>query len=394
MQKKIDFRSQLSNVELVIVGSGLFGLTIAERASTTLGARVLLLERRSHIGGNAHTYIDPSSQIEVHKYGSHLFHTSNSRVWDYVNQFTKFNDYKHFVLTKHKNKIYSMPINLSTICAFFDKVLSPTQALELISMQVNSEKIGYPSNFEQKAISLVGRPLYEAFIMNYTHKQWQTKPSDLPAEIITRLPVRYNFNSRYFSDTYEGLPLNGYFDWFSEMTKNPKINIQLDVDYFDVRNMIPKGIPVVYTGPIDRYFNFLAGHLGWRTLDFEIETIPVEDFQGTSVMNYADLDEEYTRIHEFKHLHPERNYSSASTVIMREYSRFSEKKDEPYYPINSTADRAMLLAYRDLISKEENVIFGGRLGSYKYLDMHMAIASALQVFDNEISPRLFKNRAG
>ncbi len=359
-----------------------------------MGAKILVIERRSHIGGNAYSYRDPVTDIEIHKYGSHLFHTSNPKVWEYVNQFSSFNNYQHRVFTKHKNKIYSMPINLATISSFYNKFLSPNEARNLISDQVNSECIKFPENFEDKAISLIGRPLYEAFIMNYTQKQWQTNPRDLPSEIITRLPIHYNLNSRYFSDIWEGLPFNGYSQWFTEMILNQKIEIELGLDYFDVRDLIPKKIPVVYTGPIDRYFNYSAGKLSWRTLDFAIESVEVSDYQGTSVMNYADLDVAYTRVHEFKHLHPERTYPANSTIIMKEYSRFSGSADEPYYPINSTKDRKVLLDYRKLVSKESNTIFGGRLGSYQYLDMHMAIASALQVFENEVMPKISKNRAG
>jgi UDP-galactopyranose mutase len=393
LKLKTDFRSKLNNTDLVIVGSGLFGLTVAEQAANITGSNVLVLERRDHIGGNAYSYLESNSQIEVHKYGSHLFHTSNPRVWEYVSQFATFNNYVHRVLTTHKNKIYSMPINLSTICAFYNKVLTPNEAKDLISKEVKLEVIGNPRNFEEKAISLIGRPLYEALIKNYTYKQWQTEPFDLPMEVITRLPIRYNFNTRYFSDRWEGLPINGYPQWFSNMVANKKIQIEYNIDFFDIRDLIPKSIPIVYTGPIDRYFNFSAGHLGWRTLDFSIDLIPIEDFQGISVMNYADLDTPYTRIHEFKHLHPERTYADQSTVIMREFSRFSQRDDEPFYPINSSNDRNILKVYRELISKESNTIFGGRLGSYQYLDMHMAIASALQLFSDKILPKLIKNKS-
>jgi len=378
----------------VVVGAGLFGLTIAERVSSILGAKVLVLERREHIGGNAHSYFDTNSGIEIHKYGSHLFHTSNLKVWEYVNKFTSFNNYQHKVLALHKNKFYQMPINLSTICTFYDKNLSPTEAKELISTEVGFAGLLYPSNFEEKAISLIGRPLYEALIMNYTKKQWQTNPKDLPAEIITRLPVRYDFNSRYFSDTWEGLPLNGYSQWFENMITNPLIQVELEVDFFNIRHLIPKNTPIVYTGPVDRYFDFKAGHLGWRTLDFTLETLPIEDFQGISVMNYSDLEFPYTRIHEFKHLHPERIYKLTSTIVMKEFSRFCKEVDEPYYPINASSDRAIISAYRQMVSKEKNTVFGGRLGSYKYLDMHMAIASALQIFENEVLPKLKRNRMG
>ncbi len=394
MRKGLDFKSKLNSIELVVVGAGLFGLTIAERVSSILGAKVLVLERRGHIGGNAYSYFDTNSGIEIHKYGSHLFHTSNLHVWEYVNKFTAFNNYQHKVLALHKNQFYQMPINLSTICTFYNKNFSPTEAKELISTEIGFEGIESPSNFEEKAISLIGRPLYEALIMNYTKKQWQTNPQDLPAEIITRLPVRYNFNSRYFSDTWEGLPLNGYSQWFENMISNPLIQVELDVDYFNIRHLIPKNVPIVYTGPVDRYFDYKAGHLGWRTLDFTLETFSIDDFQGISVMNYSDLEFPYTRIHEFKHLHPERIYKTASTIIMKEFSRLCKEVDEPYYPINASGDRAIISAYRQMMSKEKNTVFGGRLGSYKYLDMHMAIASALQVFENEVLPRLKKNRMG
>jgi len=388
----MEVKAALATADLVVVGSGFFGLTVAERAAKQLGVRVVVLERRDHIGGNAYSYFEPETGIEVHKYGSHLFHTSNPRVWEYVNKFTSFNDYRHHVYTVHQNQNFSMPINLGTIASFFGTALSPEQARELINQHVALEAIETPTNFEEKALSLIGRPLYEAFIKNYTHKQWQVDPTQLPAEVISRLPVRYNFNNRYFADTWEGLPLEGYTQWLSNMAVDPRIQLFTETDFFDVRAFIPKGTPVVYTGPIDRYFNFEDGHLGWRTLDFEVETVDVPDFQGTSVMNYADLDVPFTRIHEFKHLHPERKLSTDKSVIMTEFSRKSEITDEPYYPINSPQDRSMLLKYREKMAKETNTIFGGRLGSYQYLDMHMAIASALTSFDQEVTPLIQRKR--
>lgn len=372
--------------DLVVVGSGFYGLTIAREAAERLGLRVLVLEKRSHIGGNAYSQFDPATGIEVHVYGSHLFHTSNERVWDYVNQFTSFTDYKHSVWTKHNEEIFSMPINLATINQFFRKEFSPEQAEEFIKNQTDSGAAASATNLEDRAIALIGQPLYEAFIKGYTEKQWQTNPKELPADIISRLPVRFTDDNRYFSDKYEGLPKDGYLNWIENLADHPKIEVRLNTDYFEykTRNQIP--VPVVYTGPIDRYFNYEFGELGWRTLDFESEVITVGDFQGTSVMNYADIDVPFTRIHEYRHLYPERGYQDELTYISREYSRFASVDDEPYYPINTEGDRETLSKYRDLIKGEANVWFGGRLGSYKYLDMHMAIASALTVFDNEIYP--------
>ena len=373
--------------DLVIVGSGFFGLTIAERAVNELGLSVRILERRHHLGGNAYSERDPETGIEVHTYGAHLFHTSNERVWEYVNRFTQFTGYQHRVWTKYQDKMFSMPINLGTMCSYFGRAFSPDEARALVAEQAAEFDSDTAANLEEKAISLIGRPLYEAFIRGYTAKQWQTDPKELQPEIIARLPVRYTFDNRYFNDTYEGLPVDGYTAWLERMADHPKIEIELNTDFFDVKDDILGQVPVVYTGPVDRYFDYSEGRLGWRTLDFEREVrTDVGDYQGTSVMNYADEDIPFTRIHEFRHFHPERDYPTDKTVIMREYSRFAENDDEPYYPINTPEDRTRLLAYRDLAEAEPGVLFGGRLGTYKYLDMHMAIGSALSRFDNVLRP--------
>lgn len=378
--------------DLIVVGSGLFGLTVAERAASQLGKNVLIVERRPHLGGNAYSEAEPETGIEVHKYGAHLFHTSNKRVWDYVNQFTDFTGYQHRVFAMHDGTAYQFPMGLGLINQFFGKYYSPEDAKKLIQEQaaeINSEDA---TNLEEKAISLIGRPLYEAFIRDYTAKQWQTDPKELPAGNITRLPVRYTFDNRYFNDTYEGLPVDGYAAWLNNMADHELIEVRLNTDWFEVRDQIRADnpdAPVVYTGPLDRYFNYEEGTLGWRTLDFETEVLDIPDFQGTSVMNYNDAEFPYTRIHEFRHFHPERAdvYPKDKTVIMKEYSRFAEGDDEPYYPINTPDDREMLLKYRERADKEtadHKVFFGGRLGTYQYLDMHMAIASALNMFDNKL----------
>ena len=377
--------------DLVVVGSGLFGLTIAEQAATELGLKVALLDRRSHIGGNAYSEKEKQTGIEVHRYGAHLFHTSNERVWEYVNRFTEFTNYVHRVYTRHNGIVYPMPINLGTINQFFNAAYSPAEAKALIAEQAGELAGTDPQNLNDKGISLIGRPLYEAFIKHYTAKQWQTPPEELPASIISRLPVRYNYDNRYFNDKYEGLPVDGYAAWLERMAAHPNIEVHLNTDFFEPghqysRENVLGQIPVVYTGPVDRYFDYAEGDLSWRTIDLEEEVLPIEDFQGCSVMNYPDADVPFTRIHEFRPFHPERDYTKDATVIMREYSRFANKGDEPYYPVNTSVDREKLLAYRDLAKGENNVLFGGRLGTYKYLDMHMAIGAALSMFDNKIRP--------
>jgi UDP-galactopyranose mutase len=381
-------------VDLFVVGSGFFGLTIAERVANELGKRVLVVDRRPHIGGNAYSEPDPETGIEVHRYGAHLFHTSNQRVWDYVRRFTEFTGYQHRVFALHKGQAYQFPMGLGLVSQFFGRYFSPDEARALIAEQSSEIDTADAQNLEEKAISLIGRPLYEAFVKHYTAKQWQTEPTELPAAVINRLPVRYNFDNRYFNDTYEGLPVDGYTAWLQNMADHELIDVRLDTDWFDVRDDLRAAnpdAPVVYTGALDRYFDHVDGRLGWRTLDFETEVLATGDFQGTPVMNYNDPDVPYTRIHEFRHFHPERGYPTDKTVIMREFSRFADEDDEPYYPINTDADRTMLAGYRDRAKAETataKVLFGGRLGTYQYLDMHMAIASALNMYDNILAPHL------
>ena len=376
--------------DLVVVGSGLYGLTVAERAAEA-GMDVAIVERRDHIGGNAWSEVEPETGIEVHRYGAHLFHTSNERVWDYVTRFTAFTDYVHRVWTVHRGEVFPMPINLGTINQFFRSSLGPAAARELVAGHA-SELTGEPGNLEQKAISLIGRPLYEAFVRGYTAKQWQTDPADLPAEIISRLPVRYTYDNRYFNDRHEGLPVDGYAAWLTRMADHPRITVHTRTDFLDPghalsRSAVRGQVPVVYTGPIDRYFGEAHGPLGWRTLDFEQEVLPVGDHQGTAVLNEADEDVAHTRVLEFRHFHPERDHPSDRTVVVREFSRTAGPGDEPYYPVNAAADRERLTAYRRLVNLEHEVgvSFGGRLGTYRYLDMHMAIASALTFVDNGLA---------
>ncbi|WP_270365014.1 UDP-galactopyranose mutase [Microbacterium algeriense] len=378
-------------MDLLIVGSGLFGLTIAERAAAA-GRKVTILERRHHIGGNAYSEAEATTGIEVHRYGAHLFHTSNATVWEYVNRFTTFTNYVHRVYSAHKGVVYPLPINLGTINQFFQAAYSPAEARALIQEQAGEFDASSASNLEERGIGLIGRPLFEAFIRDYTAKQWQTEAKDLPASIISRLPVRYTYDNRYFNDTWEGLPTDGYTAWLERMADHPNIEVRLSTDFFDEAQPLNRAavvgqVPIVYTGPVDRYFDYTEGELSWRTIDLEEEVLDIGDFQGTSVMNYPDADVPFTRIHEFRHFHPERadRYPKDRTVIMREFSRFAGRDDEPYYPVNTATDRERLLAYRELMAGEKDVHFGGRLGTYQYLDMHMAIGSALSMWNNTLA---------
>lgn len=379
--------SLLPRADLIIVGAGLFGMTIAQQCSEEFpDFRIAIIDSRQHIGGNAHSFFDNDTGIEIHKYGSHIFHTNQDELWEYVNRFTKFNSYTHKVKAKSNGKLFTLPFNLSTFSEVYGEFLSPEQLNEI--QNANKLKFGaLPDNFENKAKSELGEKVYELLVEGYSSKQWQTEARLLPSSIISRIPVRRNYDDRYFTDSYQGLPLNGYEFWFKNMLQSEKIFVLLNCDYFEIKNYIPEDKIIVYTGPIDEYFDFCAGKLGWRTLDFEFETLNISDYQANSVINYCDKNVEFTRIHEFKHLHPER-IPINKTVIAREYSRFSSLPSENYYPINSPQDMEILKAYRWMASSNRNIYFGGRLGAYKYLDMNMAIASALTLFRNELKEKL------
>ena len=365
-------------MDVIIVGAGFFGITVAERLASA-GYKVIVLEKRNHIGGNCYSEIDVDTGIECHKYGSHIFHTSNERVWSYINQFSKFNNYRHTVWTTLKDRVYSMPINLATINAFYSMNLKPFQAKQFILDEIAKDRIKQPRNFQEKGISLIGRPLYSAFIRGYTLKQWEQDPNELAPEIISRLPVRYNYNNRYFNDKYEGIPLEGYRKLFDRMIDQKNIELRLNVDYFQVKNQTDARL-TVFTGPIDRFFNYKYGCLDWRTLYFEIEHYDFPDYQGCPVMNYAEESVPYTRVHEFKHFHPERKQLN-KTIIYKEFSRISNNSDDPYYPVNTLRNRKILEMYQTEAKKTPNVKFGGRLGEYRYLDMDATIAAALELAD-------------
>jgi UDP-galactopyranose mutase len=365
--------------DYLIVGSGLFGTVFAQQAREH-GKSVLVIEKREHIAGNCYSYEYEDTGITVHAYGTHIFHTSDQKTWDYVNRFACFNRYQHRVLTTHRQKIYSMPINLGTINSFFGTSLTPEQVQPFLASR--RPTIARPANLEEQAISLIGVELYEAFIRGYTRKQWGCDPRELPASIITRLPVRMSYNDSYFDDLYQGIPTEGYTSMFNRMLQG--VPVELEVDFLKDRDFWSrKARKVVYSGPIDRYFDYSFGRLNWRSVRFDMEVHPVADFQGTSVMNYADEDVPYTRVHEPKHLHPERTSNARATVIAREYSHVDN--DAPYYPVNFVEDREKYERYTHLQDAERSVIFGGRLARYKYYDMHQVVASALVAARKELS---------
>lgn len=367
----------LENADLLVVGAGFYGATIAERAAAEGGLRVAVIDRRAHIGGNAYEVPEPATGIAVHRYGPHFFHTDNEAVWTYLNRFSAFTDFELRVWTVHRGQAYPLPINLATICQFFGRAMSPGEARALIAGQA-AEAGGAADSLEAKAISSIGRPLYEAFIRGYTQKQWQTDPRSLPPSIITRLPVRFTFDNRYFSDRHQGLPVDGYLRIFEKMLDHPRISVALRTDWNDIRGELPGNFPVVYTGPIDAYFDHAEGRLGWRTTRFEQEVVTTGDHQGTAVVNQADLEVPHTRTIEYRHFYPARSYPSDRSVIVREYPGFATGTDEPYYPIGTPEDRARLARYTARAEREPSVLFGGRLGTYTYLDMHQAIAMALR----------------
>ncbi|MBQ6158668.1 MAG: UDP-galactopyranose mutase [Thermoguttaceae bacterium] len=369
------------NHPVLVVGSGIFGSVVAERLAADGGRDVFILEKRDHIGGNSYSAADPETGIDVHRYGSHIFHTKSEKVWNYISRFTRFNTYRHKVLTTSGGRVYAMPISLMTINAFFEKNLKPDDIDEFLAVSTEQFRGHVPANLEEKAISLIGEDLYRAFIKGYTEKQWGRPATELPAEIITRLPVRRNYNIDYFNDTYQGIPLGGYGKLFEKLLAHPKIHVFLNTDYFDVRDQLPDSVETIWTGPVDQLLGFKYGYLEWRSLRFEWETIPTADWQGTAVMNYADREIPWTRIHEFKHYHPEREevFLSQRTVICREYPVAWQPGNEPYYPINDTRNQKLHQRYANEIAQKPGWYLGGRLGAYQYWDMDQAILKALEL---------------
>ena len=378
--------------DVIIIGAGLYGLTIAQQAAEH-DYNALIIEAREHIGGNCYSYVDSETGAVIHKYGAHIFHTSNPIVWHYVNRWSSFTNYEHHVFTVHNSEVYSLPINLGTINQFFHAHYTPSEARRLIIKQAGEYADVEPSNLNEQGIKLIGKPLYDAFIKNYTAKQWNVDPSELPASVITRLPVRYTYDNRYFQDTWEGIPTDGYTEWFTRMIDNPNIKVITNVDFLDSSQALSKAnllgrIPIVYTGPIDKWFDYKYGRLSYRTVFFKEHYYNENNHLGCAVMNYADADVPYTRSIEFKNFNPERDYmqSHDKTVVWDEYSKKAGENDEPCYPVRTKSDMKLYEQYARMIDNEPGVHIGGRLGSYKYYDMDDTILSALTDYENNIEP--------
>lgn len=366
--------------DFLIIGCGFYGAVIAERIANILKKEVIIVDKRDHIGGNCYSEIDRKTNIEYHKYGTHIFHTSNQLVWDYINKFTKFNNYRHQVLSSHNKKIYQMPINLETINSLYKKNLNPLEARKFVDFEAKKFKNYRIKNFENKAKSQIGEKLYKAFIKGYTLKQWGKSPKLLPESIFNRLPIRFNYNEDYYSQLqHQGIPLKGYTEIFKNLLDKKNIKVLLNEKY-NLDYKIKPRYATIYTGPLDALFRFNLGKLEWRSLKFKKEYYKLEDFQGSAVINYPDLKDKFTRIHEPKHLHPERKvYSSNKTFIVKEFSIIDEKN--PYYPINDKKNREIHRKYKEITNRLKSFYIGGRLADYAYYDMDMTISAALKKFN-------------
>lgn len=357
--------------KILIVGAGLSGAVIGRHLAQE-GYQITIVDSRDHIGGNCHTERDAASGVMVHVYGPHIFHTDDEEVWNYVNEFETFMPYKNRVKTTSKGQVFSLPVNLHTINQFFGKTMRPDEARAFITEEQADTTITDPKTFEEQAMRFVGKDLYEAFFKGYTMKQWGCHPSELPASILKRLPVRFNYDDNYFFHKFQGMPENGYSVMIERMLDCPGITVQLKTTF--TQDMAEGYDHVFYAGPLDGYFDYELGRLGYRTLDFERFTYN-GDYQGCAVMNYGEVDVPFTRITEHKHFAPWENHEGS--VCYREFSREAEPEDIPYYPIRQVAEKALLNDYVDLANSTLGVTFVGRLGTYRYLDMDVTIREAL-----------------
>ena len=363
--------------DYLIVGAGLYGAVFAEKANKR-GKTCLVIDKRNHIAGNIYTY--ECEGINVHQYGAHIFHTNNKEVWDYVNSFAVFNRYTNSPVANYKGEIYNLPFNMNTFNKMWG-VITPAQAKEKIEQQKKEAGITTPRNLEEQAISLVGTDIYEKLINGYTQKQWGRPCKELPSFIIKRLPVRFTYDNNYFNALYQGIPNGGYTKMVENMFGDTEI--RLNTDYFENKSEFDEiADKIIYTGPIDAYFDYKYGELEYRSVRFETETLDTDNFQGNAVVNYTDSETPYTRIIEHKHFE---FGTQEKTVISREYSAEWKKGDEPYYPINDDKNSTLYEKYKSLAEKESKVIFGGRLGEYKYYDMDKVIEVALSVAEKELN---------
>lgn len=359
--------------DYLIVGAGLFGAIFAYEM-TKSGKKCLIIERRNHIAGNAYTEL--KENINVHKYGAHIFHTDNKHIWEYINQFADFNRFTNSPVANFKGELYNLPFNMNTFYQMWG-VKTPEEAKKMIENQKAEAKIENPKNLEEQAISLVGNDIYEKLVKGYTEKQWGRKCNELPSFIIKRLPVRFTFDNNYFNDLYQGIPIGGYTKIIEKMLEN--VEVKLNTDFFDDKekwlNIADK---IIFTGMIDQFYDYCYGELEYRGLNFEFETLNIENYQGNAVINYTDAETPYTRIIEHKHFE---DSDSSKTIITKEYPKAWSKGEEAYYPMNDQKNSELYEKYVELSKKEHKVIFGGRLGMYKYFDMWQVIDEALKLVD-------------
>ena len=372
--------------DYLIVGSGLFGAIFAYEAKQK-GKKCLVIDKRSNIAGNIYT--EKINGINVHKYGAHIFHTSNKKIWDYINQFTEFNRYTNSPIAKYKNELYNLPFNMNTFNKLWG-VITPQEAKQKIEQERQAAGISEPKNLEEQAISLVGKTIYEKLVKGYTEKQWGEKATNLPSFIIKRLPVRLIYDNNYFNDIYQGIPVDGYTKIIEKMLSG--IEVRLNCDFFENRAELENiANKIIFTGPIDQYYNYKYGELQYRSLRFETEVLDEENYQGNAVVNYTEFEVPYTRIIEHKHFEFGTNLGKVAegeakekTIISKEYPDKWVKGKEAYYPINNETNNELYNKYAELASNDSKVIFGGRLGQYKYYDMDKVIASALECVELEL----------
>lgn len=370
MKKSYDF---------LIVGAGLFGSVFAHEA-VKKGKKCLVIEKRSHIGGNVYT--ENIANINVHQYGAHIFHTSNQAIWNYINQFSEFNQYVNSPLAVYENEVYNLPFNMNTFNKMWG-VRTPIEARQKIEEQIKAYSVAEPRNLEEQAIGLVGVDIYEKLIKGYTEKQWGRSCKELPAFIIKRLPVRYTYDNNYFNDRYQGIPIGGYTQIIEKLLVGSEV--RLNTDFLNVKNeLLGCCQTVVFTGPIDAYYDYCYGALEYRSLRFESELLPVDNYQGNAVVNYTEKEIPYTRIIEHKHFEFGKQ---PETYITREYPCEWTKEQEAYYPVNDDKNQCLYQKYKALADQEENVVFGGRMASYQYYDMDKVIEAALAV----VNKSLYKN---
>lgn len=367
--------------DYLIVGAGLFGAIFAHEAKKA-GKKVLVIDRRDHIGGNIYT--KEVEGIQVHQYGAHIFHTSDKEVWDYIQQFAEFNRYTNSPIARYKDELYNLPFNMNTFSKMWG-VRTPAEAKEIIQRQIKEAGITEPKNLEEQAISLVGKDIYEKLVKGYTEKQWGRRATELPSFIIRRLPVRYVYDNNYFNDKYQGIPVGGYTKIIERMLEGTEVRLM--TDFFADREILAKEAEnIVFTGMIDAYYDYCFGELEYRSLRFETEVLNMENYQGNAVVNYTEYEVPYTRIIEHKHFEygcqggygGDGSGVSDKTVITREYPAAWSRGEEPYYPMNDEKNNALYARYRELADQEEHVIFGGRLGMYRYYDMHQVVKEALK----------------